>query len=69
MYICLFVYYELKLIPNKSLAVEIADRVMIGTGKWSDLFVKHDFFQRYKNYLQIIASSDNAERQLKWFVT
>ncbi|RHZ75399.1 hypothetical protein Glove_214g13 [Diversispora epigaea] len=47
-------------------AVEIADKVMIGTGKWSDLFAKHDFFQKYRYYLQIIASSDNAERQLKW---
>jgi poly(A) polymerase Pap1 len=40
---------------------------MIGTGKWSDLFAKHDFFFRYRYYLQIIASSDSAARQLKWF--
>jgi poly(A) polymerase len=39
---------------------------MIGTGKWSDLFAKHDFFFRYRYYLQIIASSDSAARQLKW---
>ncbi|CAI2163241.1 9989_t:CDS:10 [Funneliformis geosporum] len=47
-------------------AAEIADKVMIGTGKWSDLFAKHEFFCRYRYYLQIIASSDSAERQLKW---
>ncbi|KAG9304179.1 hypothetical protein G9A89_019741 [Geosiphon pyriformis] len=47
-------------------AAEIADKVMVGTGKWSELFAKHDFFQRYRYYLQIIASSDSPERQLKW---
>ncbi|CAG8617366.1 9986_t:CDS:10 [Paraglomus brasilianum] len=47
-------------------AAEIADKVMIGTGKWAELFKKHDFFERYKYYLQIIASSDSPERQLKW---
>ncbi|CAG8657195.1 Poly(A) polymerase [Rhizophagus irregularis] len=47
-------------------AAEIADKVMIGTGKWSDLFSKHDFFSRYRHYLQIITSSDSATRQLKW---
>ncbi|CAG8806487.1 1823_t:CDS:2, partial [Racocetra persica] len=47
-------------------AAEIADHVMIGTGKWADLFEKHDFFIRYRYYLQIIASSDSSERQLKW---
>ncbi|GES88571.1 poly-A polymerase [Rhizophagus clarus] len=47
-------------------AAEIADKVMIGTGKWSDLFSKHDFFSRYRHYLQIIASSNSAARQLKW---
>ncbi|CAJ0650303.1 9072_t:CDS:10 [Entrophospora sp. SA101] len=47
-------------------AAEIADRVMIGTGKWADLFIKHTFFQNYRYYLQIIACSDSAERQLMW---
>ncbi|CAJ0631998.1 13640_t:CDS:10 [Entrophospora sp. SA101] len=47
-------------------AAEIADKVMIGTGKWVDLFTKHTFFQNYRYYLQIIASSDSSERQLKW---
>ncbi|CAG8705054.1 7997_t:CDS:10 [Dentiscutata erythropus] len=35
-------------------------------GKWADLFEKHDFFIRYRYYLQIIVSSDSSERQLKW---
>ncbi|CAG8772782.1 7817_t:CDS:2, partial [Acaulospora morrowiae] len=47
-------------------AADIADKVMVGAGKWSDLFAKHDFFQRYRYYLQIIATSDSQERQLKW---
>ncbi|RIA95304.1 Poly(A) polymerase pla1 [Glomus cerebriforme] len=47
-------------------AAEIADKVMVGTGKWSDLFAKHEFFSRYRYYLQIIASSNSATRQLKW---
>ena len=51
------------------IAAEIADKVMIGTGKWSDLFAKHDFFRRYRSYLQIIASSNSPERQLKWFAS
>ncbi|CAG8591893.1 5828_t:CDS:10, partial [Diversispora eburnea] len=51
---------------TKKIIEDEFSRVMIGTGKWSDLFAKHDFFQKYRYYLQIIASSDNAERQLKW---
>ncbi|RIB08942.1 Poly(A) polymerase central domain-containing protein [Gigaspora rosea] len=47
-------------------AAEIADHVMVGSGKWADLFEKHDFFIRYRYYLQIIVSSDSSERQLKW---
>lgn len=30
------------------------------------LFKKHDFFHKYKYYLQIIASSGSADLQLKW---
>ncbi|KAI8906641.1 Poly(A) polymerase central domain-containing protein [Powellomyces hirtus] len=47
-------------------AADIADRVMIGSGSWIELFTKSDFFTRYKFYLQIIASSDQAESQLRW---
>ncbi|KAJ3091075.1 polynucleotide adenylyltransferase [Quaeritorhiza haematococci] len=47
-------------------AAAIADRIMVQKGKWAELFEKDDFFHRYKYYLQVIASSDSAERQLKW---
>ncbi|KAI8826949.1 Poly(A) polymerase central domain-containing protein [Fimicolochytrium jonesii] len=47
-------------------AADIADRIMVGSGSWIELFTKSDFFARYKYYLQIIASSDQAESQLRW---
>ncbi|CAG8647693.1 23645_t:CDS:10 [Cetraspora pellucida] len=47
-------------------ATEIMDHIMIGTGKWSDLFAKHNFFEKYRYYLQIIVLSDSYEKQLKW---
>ncbi|KAF9534602.1 polymerase [Crepidotus variabilis] len=45
---------------------EIVDRVIVGTAEWSELFSKHDFFHRYRYYLQIIASTGNADLQIKW---
>lgn len=51
------------------LAAEIVDRIIVGTGQWSELFKKHDFFYKYKYYLQIIASSGSADLQLKWHGT
>ncbi|PPQ68594.1 hypothetical protein CVT26_003383 [Gymnopilus dilepis] len=45
---------------------EIVDRVIIGTAEWSELFAKHDFFHRYRYYLQIIASTGNPDLQIKW---
>ncbi|RKO87181.1 Poly(A) polymerase central domain-containing protein, partial [Blyttiomyces helicus] len=47
-------------------AANITDRVVLGLADWNELFTKNDFFQRYKYYLQVIASSDSAETQLKW---
>lgn len=47
---------------------EIVDKVIIGTSSWSELFSKHDFFHKYRYYLQIIASTGNADLQLKWYV-
>ncbi|ORY82692.1 hypothetical protein BCR37DRAFT_379720 [Protomyces lactucae-debilis] len=47
-------------------AMEIMDKIMLEGLAWSNLFVKHDFFHRYKNYLCIIAASRSAETQLKW---
>ena len=45
---------------------EIVDRIFLGKATWKELFEKHDFFHRYKYYLQVIASSGSADLQLKW---
>lgn len=47
-------------------AAEIVDKVFVGTAKWAELFQPHDFFSKYRYYLQITASSSNADVQLKW---
>lgn len=47
-------------------AANLTDRIMIGAASWPELFEKHDFFSRYKYYLQVIASSSTAESQLSW---
>ncbi|WAQ84498.1 hypothetical protein PtA15_5A68 [Puccinia triticina] len=44
----------------------VTDEIATGTKPWAALFDKHDFFTRYRYYLQITASSPNAEIQLKW---
>ncbi|KAJ7893433.1 Poly(A) polymerase central domain-containing protein [Mycena olivaceomarginata] len=33
---------------------------------WSELFAKHDFFHKYRYYLQVIASTGNPDLQIKW---
>jgi poly(A) polymerase len=50
------------------LAADIVEKVIIGRASWSELFAKHDFFHKYRYYLQIIASTANQELQIKWFV-
>ncbi|POY71982.1 putative Polynucleotide adenylyltransferase [Rhodotorula taiwanensis] len=47
-------------------AAEIVDKVFVGSAKWAELFQPHDFFSKYRYYLQITASSSNADVQLKW---
>ncbi|KAI0776173.1 polymerase [Trametes elegans] len=44
----------------------IVDEVMRGEAEWSALFTKHDFFWRYRFYLQVIASSRDFDIQNKW---
>ncbi|KAI0353127.1 polymerase [Trametes cingulata] len=44
----------------------IVDDVMLGKAEWSALFEKHDFFHRYRFYLQVSASSRNLDIQNKW---
>jgi poly(A) polymerase len=48
-------------------AADITEAILAGNKTWSDLFESHDFFERYKYYLQIVASSDSIENQLKWY--
>ncbi|KDN52485.1 putative PAP1-poly(A) polymerase [Tilletiaria anomala UBC 951] len=45
---------------------QIFNEIALGTMQWSELFDKHDFFYKYKYYLQVIASSGSADLQLKW---
>ncbi|KAI9574283.1 poly-A polymerase [Boletus coccyginus] len=45
---------------------DIVDRVIVGTASWSELFAKHDFFHKYRYYLQVIASTGDSELQIKW---
>ncbi|KAF8638592.1 hypothetical protein AX17_002133 [Amanita inopinata Kibby_2008] len=45
---------------------EIVDKIIVGTASWSELFAKHDFFYKYRYYLQVIASTGNPELQIKW---
>ncbi|TFK94256.1 polymerase [Polyporus arcularius HHB13444] len=47
-------------------AADIVDRVVVGKANWSELFSKHDFFHRYRYYLQIIASTGSSDLQIKW---
>ncbi|KAJ7865689.1 poly-A polymerase [Mycena leptocephala] len=39
-------------------AADVVDKVI--------LFAKHDFFHKYRYYLQVIASTGNADLQIKW---
>ncbi|KAH7887389.1 poly-A polymerase [Phlebopus sp. FC_14] len=45
---------------------DIVDRVIVGTASWSELFAKHDFFHKYRYYLQVIASTGDSELHIKW---
>ncbi|KAJ7869655.1 Nucleotidyltransferase, class I, C-terminal-like protein [Mycena leptocephala] len=47
-------------------AADIVDKVIVGKAAWSELFAKHDFFHKYRYYLQVIASTGNADLQIKW---
>ncbi|KAF7346830.1 hypothetical protein MSAN_01822100 [Mycena sanguinolenta] len=41
-------------------------KIVAGTATWSELFSKHDFFHRYRNYIQVIALTRDPELQVKW---
>ena len=46
---------------------DIVDKVIVGTAQWSELFAKHDFFLKYRYYLQITASTGDEALQIKWY--
>ncbi|KAL1690080.1 Poly(A) polymerase central domain-containing protein [Schizophyllum commune] len=45
---------------------KLMNSIILGSSKWSELFEKHDFFHKYRYFLQIIASTASAEAQLMW---
>ncbi|KAG8931019.1 polynucleotide adenylyltransferase [Tulasnella sp. 419] len=47
-------------------AAEVVDRVMKDGAPWSELFEKHDFFSRYRYYIQVVASANSSENLKKW---
>ena len=47
---------------------KLMNSIILGSSKWSELFEKHDFFHKYRYFLQIIASTASAEAQLMWYV-
>jgi len=58
----------LEVITNElARAAEITEKIMKRKLPWSALFMKHDFFLRYKYYLAITAASKSPETQVKWF--
>ncbi|KAJ7065706.1 polymerase [Mycena amicta] len=44
----------------------LLEKIVGGTAPWSELFTKHDFFHRYKNYIQVVAMTKNKQAQVKW---
>lgn len=47
-------------------AADIVDKIVVRSVQWSELFEPHDFFTRYRVYIQITASSVDPDIQLKW---
>ncbi|KAJ7181371.1 Poly(A) polymerase central domain-containing protein [Mycena crocata] len=44
----------------------VVDRVVAGTASWSTLFTKHDFFHKYRNYIQVVVLTRDEQMQMKW---
>ncbi|KAG1877547.1 Poly(A) polymerase [Suillus subluteus] len=51
---------------TQMIVTEELRKVIVGTASWSELFLKHDFFHKYRYYLQVIASTATADLQIKW---
>lgn len=47
---------------------DTVNKVIAGTATWSELFSKHDFFHRYRNYIQVLALTRDPQLQLQWYV-
>ncbi|KAG8948097.1 polynucleotide adenylyltransferase [Tulasnella sp. 424] len=47
-------------------AADVVIRIFVEGAPWSELFEKHDFFSRYRYYLQVVAAADSAENLTKW---
>ncbi|KAF3937567.1 hypothetical protein ABW19_dt0207054 [Dactylella cylindrospora] len=48
-------------------AADIVDRIITGSGNWSQLFLRHTFFTKdHKYYLVVKASSKDQEMAVKW---
>ncbi|ODV63130.1 polynucleotide adenylyltransferase PAP1 [Ascoidea rubescens DSM 1968] len=57
-----------KIITNELIrGSKIMNDISNGVKTWKDLFVKHDFFHKYKIYLAVVAvTRGNDEQHLKW---
>ncbi|KAJ7614911.1 Poly(A) polymerase central domain-containing protein [Roridomyces roridus] len=44
----------------------LVEKIVAGEASWAELFTKHDFFHRYKNYIQVIAMTRDAQKQIRW---
>lgn len=51
---------------NSCLGADTVEKVLGGTAPWSELFSKHDFFHKYRNYIQVVALSRDKQAQIKW---
>jgi poly(A) polymerase len=46
---------------------DLTDKIMLGKGPWSDLFVKHTFFTSdYKYYISVITASKSKDAHKTW---
>jgi len=47
-------------------AAEVVGLIFDEGMSWSALFEKHDFFNRYRYYIQVVAAANNPENMKKW---
>ncbi|KAG8897634.1 polynucleotide adenylyltransferase [Tulasnella sp. 403] len=47
-------------------AAEVVGRIFEEGAPWSELFEKHDFFSRYRYYIQVVAAANTPENIKKW---